>query len=247
MKLALLRKQKAGLASSGPANTEALTVDSKDRLGAYPAERDVPVLEGRRYLWIARAFAIGMFLSLCLNVVLGVAIGTLSPLVRVEPMLLTLKDRSEQIVKIEPFERGTSGFELMTESLVRDYVLSRQEVVLDEAEMRRRWGGRGIVAHRSSDEEYARFVAETAPKYEELRQMRLMRTVAIRRVSKIAEGYWQVEFLTQDFTGGVKQVAEKKWVASLTVGYVPREVSWEDRYMNPLGFIVTDYSVAAEE
>jgi type IV secretion system protein VirB8 len=247
MKFALLSKQKAGLASFGTPGGEMLAIDSKDRLGAYPAEKDVPALEGRRYLWIARAFAIGMFLSLCLNVVLGVAIGTLSPLVRVEPMLLTLKDRSEQIVKIEPFERGTSGFELMTESLVRDYVLSRHEVVLDEAEMRRRWGGRGIVAHRSSDEEYARFVAETAPKYEELRQMRLMRTVAIRRVSKIAEGYWQVEFLTQDFTGGVKQVAEKRWVASLTVGYVPREVSWEDRYMNPLGFIVTEYSVAAEE
>jgi type IV secretion system protein VirB8 len=244
MNFTLLRKQKAAFAS--PTHAE-LVVDGQDRLGAYPVEKDVPALEGRRYLWIARAFAIGMFLSLCLNVVLGVAIGTLSPLVRVEPMLLTFKDRSEQIVKIEPFERGTSGFELMTEALVRDYVLSRHEIVLDETEMRRRWGGRGIVAHRSSDEEYARFVADVAPKYEELRQMRLMRTVAIRRVSRIADGYWQVEFATQDFTGGVKLVAEKRWVASLTVGYVPREVSWEDRYMNPLGFIVTDYSVAAEE
>jgi type IV secretion system protein VirB8 len=247
MKFNLLQRQKAILTASGPEGAATLAADSMDRLGAYPAEKDVPVLEGRRYLWIARAFAIGMFLSLCLNVVLGVAIGTLSPLVRVEPMLLTLKDRSEQIVKVEPFERGTSGFELMTESLVRDYVLSRQEIVLDEAEMRRRWGGRGIVAYRSSDDEYARFVAETAPKYEELRQMRLMRTVAMRRVSKIADGYWQAEFVTQDFTGGVKLVAEKQWVASLTVGYVPREVSWEDRYMNPLGFMVTEYSVAAEE
>jgi type IV secretion system protein VirB8 len=247
MKFPLPPRQKPGLAAQGPAGVAAMAMGSKDRLGAYPAEKDVPALEGRRYLWIARAFAIGMFLSLCLNVVLGVAIGTLSPLVRVEPMLLTFKDRSEQIVKIEPFERGTSGFELMTEALVRDYVLSRHEIVLDEADMRRRWGGRGIVAHRSSDEEYARFVTETAPKYEELRQMRLMRTVAVRRVSRIADGYWQVEFVTQDFTGGVKLVAEKQWVASLTIGYVPREVSWEDRYMNPLGFIVTDYSVAAKE
>lgn len=218
-----------------------------DRLGVYPAERDVPALEGRRYLWIARAFAIGMFLSLCLNVVQGVAIGALSPLVRVEPMLVTFKDRNEQIVKIEPFERGTSGFELMTEALVRDYVLSRHEIVLDESELRRRWGGRGIVAHRSSSEEYTRFVSETAPKYDEIRQKRLMRTVTVHRVSKIADGYWQVEFATQDFVGGVTKIGEQRWVASLTVGYVPREVSWEDRYMNPLGFIVTGYSVAAEE
>jgi len=217
-----------------------------DRLGLYPAERHVPALEGRRYLWIARAFAIGMFLSLCLNVVLGVAIGALSPLVRVEPMLLTFKDRGEQIVRIEPFQRGSSGFELMTEMLVRDYVLSRHEVVLDEAEMRRRWGGQGLVAHRSSPEEYTRFVAETAPRFDALRQSRLVRSVEIHRVSKIAEGYWQVAFSTHDMAGGVERSGPDHWVASLTVSYVPREVSWEDRYMNPLGFIVSDYAAVAE-
>ena len=247
MRFSALGRKRPG-ANAGAA---AIQGDSQtpiaDRLGVYPAERDVPALEGRRYLWIARAFAIGMFLSLCLNVVQGVAIGALSPLVRVEPMLVTFKDRSEQLVKIEPFERGTSGFELMTEALVRDYVLSRHEIVLDESELRRRWGGRGIVAHRSSSEEYARFVSETAPKYDEIRQKRLMRTVTVHRVSKIADGYWQVEFATQDFLGGVTKIGEQRWVASLTVGYVTREVSWEDRYMNPLGFIVTGYSVAAEE
>jgi type IV secretion system protein VirB8 len=218
-----------------------------DRLGAYPSERDVPALEGRRYLWIARAFAIGMFLSLCLNVVLGMAVGGLAPLVRVEPMLVTFKDRSDQIVKIEPFERGTRGFELMTEMLVRDYVLSRQEILLDEVEMRRRWGGHGVVAHRSSAEEYSRFVAETAPKFEEIHQARLSRAVAIHRVGKIADGFWQVAFTTEDYKGGGTKIGENHWVASLTVSYVPRDVSWEDRYMNPLGFIVTDYSVVAEK
>lgn len=235
-------------ARAGGASVAAISGGAAvDRLGVYPAERDVPALEGRRYLWIARAFAIGMFLSLCLNVVLGLAISALSPLVRVEPMLVTFKDRSEQLVKIEPFQRGTDGFEQMTEALVRDYVLSRHEIVLDEAELRRRWGGRGMVAHRSSTEEYARFVAETAPKYDEIRQRRLMRTVTVHRVSKIADGYWQVEFSTQDFLGGTTKVGEQRWVASLSVGYMPREVSWEDRYMNPLGFIVTGYSVTVEQ
>lgn len=247
MKFGAFGKKRSAATDSARAAQENAQASTADRLGVYPAERDVPALEGRRYLWIARAFAIGMFLSLCLNVVQGIAIGALSPLVRVEPMLVTFKDKSEQLVKIEPFERGTSGFELMTEALVRDYVLSRHEIVLDETELRRRWGGRGIVAHRSSPEEYSRFVSETAPKYDEIRQKRLMRTVTVHRVSKIADGYWQVEFATQDFLGGATKIGEQRWVASLTVGYVPREVNWEDRYMNPLGFIVTGYSVAAEE
>ncbi len=216
-----------------------------DRLGRYPSECDVPALEGRRYLWTARAFAIGMFLSLCLNGVLGFAIASLSPLVRVEPMLLSFKDKSEQLVKVEPFSKGTSGFELMTEMLVRDYVLARHEIVLDDGEMRRRWGGEGIVAYRSDADEYRRFVAETAPQYEEIRQKRFVRIVSIHRVSKVADGYWQVEFSTSDFDQYNKKISEAIWVSSMTVSYTPREIRWEDRYMNPLGFIVTAYSVAA--
>jgi type IV secretion system protein VirB8 len=249
MKFSGLRPNgRARLAATAVINSAetGISAEAGDRLGLYPAERDVPPLEGRRYLWIARAFAIGMFLSLCLNVVLGMAIAALAPLVRVEPMLLTFKDRSEQIVKIEPFQRGTAGFELMTEMLVRDYVLSRHEVVLDENEMRRRWGGHGIVAFRSSPDEYARFVGETAPRFEALRQTRLVRTVNVHRVSKIADGYWQVAFTTHDMSEGVGKIGEERWVASLTVAYVAREVNWEDRYMNPLGFIVTDYAVVAE-
>lgn len=218
-----------------------------DRLGIYPAECDVPALEGRRYLWTARAFAIGMFLSLCVNVALGFAIAGLSPLVRVEPMLLSFKDKSEQLVKVEPFSRGTKGFDLMTEMLVRDYVLSRQEIVLDEEEMKRRWGGAGVVAHRSDEDEYRRFVAEMASKYEEIRQKRLVRTVIVHRVSRIAEGYWQVEFSTNDYDSTSRKIAEALWVASMTTAYVPREINWEDRYMNPLGFIVTAYSVTAKQ
>lgn len=221
--------------------------DGGDRLGVYPAECDVPALEGRRYLWTARAFAIGMFLSLCVNVALGFALAGLSPLVRVEPMLLSFKEKSEQIVKVEPFSRGTRGYELMTEMLVRDYVLSRHEIVLDEDEMRRRWGGSGIVAHRSDAEEYRRFVAEMASKYEEIRQRKLVRTVTVHRVSRVAEGYWQAEFSTDDYDSNHQKIAEALWVASLTTAYVPREITWEDRYMNPLGFIVTAYSVTARQ
>lgn len=231
------------------ARRELPSLDSPggDRLGIYPAECDVPALEGRRYLWTARAFAIGMFLSLCANLVLGFAIAGLSPLVRVEPMLLSFKDKSDQLVKVEPFSRGTKGFELMTEMLVRDYVLSRHEIVLDEDEMKRRWGGGGLVAHRSDAEEYRRFVVEMAPKYEEIRQKRLIRTVTVHRVSKIAEGYWQVEFSTNDYDAASRKIADSLWVASMTTAYIPREISWEDRYMNPLGFIVSAYSVTAKQ
>lgn len=230
-----------------PVPAAPLVAAAGDRLGVYPAECDVPALEGRRYLWTARAFAIGLFLSLCLNVVLGFAIASLTPLVRVEPMLLSFKDRGEQIVKVEPFSRGTRGYDLMTEMLVRDYVLMRQEILLDEGEMRHRWGGQGMIAHRSDADEYRRFVAEVAPTYEDIRQRRLVRSIAIHRASRIADGYWQVEFTADDYDSGNRKIAETLWVASLGVAYVAREITWDDRFMNPLGFVVTSYSVTQKQ
>jgi type IV secretory pathway component VirB8 len=113
--------------------------------------------------------------------------------------------------------------------------------------MRRRWGGEGIVAHRSDPEAYRLFVAETAPRYEEMRQRRLVRTVTIHRVSKIAEGYWQVEFSTNDYDASNRKIGDALWVCSMTVSYVAREIHWEDRYVNPLGFIVSAYSVTAKQ
>jgi type IV secretory pathway component VirB8 len=113
--------------------------------------------------------------------------------------------------------------------------------------MRRRWGGEGIVAHRSDPDEYRRFVAEMSAKYDEIRQRRLVRSVTVHRVSKITDGYWQVEFSTTDYDGNNRRLGDALWVASMTVGYFAREVNWQDRYMNPLGFIVSAYSVAARQ
>jgi type IV secretion system protein VirB8 len=215
-----------------------------DILGPYPAERDVPALETRRYLWTARAFAIGLFLSLLLNVTLGFAVSSLSPLVRIQPMLLTVKNKSEQIVRVEPFERGTRGFEVMTETLVREYVETRNAIVENEEEMRFRWGGAGLIAHRSTPEEYLRFAKAMESIYEELLDRKVTRAVDVKSVSKIADGYWQAEFVTTDYDELDEKILETRWVASMTVSYLPREVSWEDRYMNPLGFTVTAYSMA---
>lgn len=75
-----------------------------------------------------RAYAIALYLSLLVNIALAAATQfTLSPLKRVEPMLVTFSLKSEQVVKIEPFERGTKGLRVMTEKLVEEYVKIREK------------------------------------------------------------------------------------------------------------------------
>ena len=78
--------------------------------------------ENRRLRWTAHtlAFAVGV-LALAV-VALSLALYGLMPLKTVKPMLLTVSDRSDQVVHVEPFTQGTHGFRLLTEKLVRDYV-----------------------------------------------------------------------------------------------------------------------------
>ena len=219
----------------------------EDRLGRYPAELDVPALEGRRYLWTARAFAIGMFLSLAANVALGFALGALVPLQRVEPMLVTFRAKGDQIVRIEPFEQGTRGFDVMAEMLVREYVQVRHEVVADTGEMMHRWGGAGVMRFRSDAGEYERFARETRDLYAKLRADGITRSVTINEASRIAADKWQVEFTTTDYDAGHAMLHETRWLATLTVAFVAQAVAFEDRYMNPLGFVVKDYFLAAKQ
>ena len=41
------------------------------------------------------------------------------------------------------------------------------------------------------------------------------------------------------------QIATQKWVATMTIDYQPQNTTYEKRLLNPLGFVVTDYSVTA--
>lgn len=41
------------------------------------------------------------------------------------------------------------------------------------------------------------------------------------------------------------QIATQKWVATMTIDYQPQNTTYDKRLLNPLGFVVTDYSVTA--
>ncbi len=210
-----------------------------DQVGRYPSAVHVPALESRRYLWTARSYAIALYLSLIVNLALASALFMLVPLKSVQPMLVTFHPKSDQVVKVEPFARGTNGFDLMTEKMIAEYVKFREEIISDEKEMAERYSN--YIYNRTNQQIFPQFQEEASRTYNEFRTRRLVRYVDINVVNRQGGGYI-VEFETTDSDNTGREIQKLVWQATLTVDYVPREVTYSEQYINPLGFIVTSYS-----
>ncbi len=232
-------EKKEETASAAASDNPDQKSKNADKVGRYPAGVHVPVLESRRYLWTARAYAIALYLSLLVNVSLAAALFMLSPLKRVEPMLVTFSPKSEQVVKIEPFMRGTKGFDLMTEKLVGEYVKIREEILPDDKEMGERYST--YIFNRTSQEQFNIFQQTASKVYNEFRTRRINRYVDIIVVNRQGSGYI-VEFDTTDVDYTGREVQKLTWQATLTVDYVERQVTYSEQYINPLGFTITSYN-----
>jgi type IV secretion system protein VirB8 len=211
-----------------------------DTLGAYPTQVGVQPLEGRRHLWTTRVFAIAFYVSMLLNVVLGVALALLSPLKRVEPFLVSFDQQQNMVVRVQPFQKTASGFALFTEKMAGEFVQMREEVLTDEAEMRRRWNE--YIRPRLNESDYQAFITRIGDTYPKLKERRISRRVKIDRILRRSDMHVEVYFTANDYTGDAERVRTAQYLARLRVEYSPKEIKEDEQYFNPLGFTVVDYS-----
>ena len=212
-----------------------------DVFSAYPT--DIDTGDGsRRESRLTRFFAIYSIAVTCLCVILASVLQSVFPLVRVQPMLLTTDSQERQIVKVEPFSQGTPGFELMTQVLCKEYVEIRNSIVRDGKVMGGRWAPNGYIWRRTSPQMYDAFAKEMRDVLKEADRRGITRSVRILADPiKVDEHFYQIEFETIDTEGTTEN--RQKWMASLVVDYRPQKVEFQERFMNPLGFTVTGYSV----
>lgn len=211
------------------------------------ATRDVVVenIAEKRYLWTARAFAIITAVSVCCNVVLLMTITRIVPLHRVEPFLLTFKNKQEQVYHVQKVNASLEDERAITEVLVRQYVLLRSTFDTDVAEMEARWLPGGALQEMSSPAVYADFLEKTANRaIERIRTANLRRDVRIITVNEHSRGKWQVEYETRDIYPSSTAPDINYWTATLEIAYRSKTVKYSERLKNPIGFTVTLYSLA---
>ena len=220
---------------------------------AAPIERWDTGQAYRVALWTVRVLAVIACAEGLVIVFLAAAVMSLLPLKEVVPMLLTTGTKQDQIVRVEPFEIGMHGFDILAETMTRRYVELRETIDL-QTEVRR-WQE---VAVLSSPDVFGEFRAlmgrenKNSP-FERMKAERITRAVNIIAVNVVYPPHpaepaavYQVEFETVDYRL-TQEIERRRWVASLSVEYQPRAVRYEDRYVNPIGFQVVGYSVAKKE
>ena len=197
----------------------------------------------KRYLWTARAFAVVTAISICCNLLLLLTVANILPLSRVEPYLLTLADKSEQVYTIVPYNKNMESEKTITETFVRQYVLLRTTLLPDIEEMESRWQNGGDLQEMSSPTVYHDFLRVTGNKLmQKMRQDGLTTNVKIITVNEIENALWQVEYSVDYYSPSSSTPKTMKYRATMRIKYVvPRRVQYKERLKNPVGFQVTQY------
>lgn len=196
----------------------------------------------KRYLWTARAFAVVTTISLCCNMILLLTISNIVPLYRVEPYLLTLSNKEEQVYRIIPYTRNMDSEKAITETFIREYILLRTTLLADTEEMEARWQNGGDLQEMSSSIVYQDFLKNTGRKLmQRMKQDGLTSSVKILTVNEIEEGTWQVEYSVDYYLPSSYKPRTIRYRASLKVQYQPRRVQYKERLKNPVGFKVISY------
>lgn len=223
------------------------SVDLKKTAAEETAREEISVdqLRERRYLWTARAFAIVSAVALCVNLVLLLAIVHMMPLKRVEPFLLTFQNRDEQVVKLRPLAKDMSADDIISEAMIRQYVLLRNTMISDVDEMSFRWGPDGPLRWMSSAQVYNQFAKTVKNWLSRIKLEGLTREVRIESVVR-NQNIWLVYIVTRDMLPEAEEPAISRWRIRLSIKYFAKdqkEVKYIDRLKNPLGFAVDGYSI----
>ncbi|MCQ2734560.1 MAG: type IV secretion system protein [Alphaproteobacteria bacterium] len=196
----------------------------------------------KRYLWTARAFAVVTAISLCCNLLLLLTVSNILPLYRVEPYLLTLSDKKEQVYNVIPYSKDMESQKAITETFVRQYILLRTTLLPDIDEMLSRWQEGGDLQEMSAPVVYQDFIKNTGTVLlQRMKRDGLTSNVKIVTVNEIEDGVWQVEYKIDYYLPSSSQPTSYRYRASLRVQYIHRRVKYGERLKNPVGFKVISY------
>lgn len=234
----------------GTNNTQQRLISSRQQRTTSSATRKINRNEDsivvnaseKRYLWTARAFAVVTAISLCCNLILLLTVSNILPLYRVEPYLLTLSNKEEQVYRIVPYSRNMEAQKSITETFVREYVLLRTTLLADLEEMESRWKNGGDLQEMSSAIVYQDFKKNTGNVLmQRMKQEGLTSNVKIITVNEIEEALWQVEYNVDYFLPSSYTPKTIKYRATMKIQYQPRRVQYKERLKNPVGFKVISY------
>lgn len=216
-------------------------------------ERDISeeAMKERRYLWMARTFALVAVVSFLATLMLISALFSLLPIVRVQPFYLSTLNKDQQVISVARPDFNKIDMNLLTESFVRQYLLARLTIGSNIAELERRWGIDGNINWMSETSVFSEFARSADTLIKQAKADGLTRNVKILVVSPYrsenGENIWRAELELTDMKHGASEPVTTKWVAIMKVDFRPTRpgLIWDQRLKNPLGFTVVRFGIQA--
>lgn len=205
------------------------------------ATPEAPYLQAARNAKIMGRCLLGAFLCIF---ALCILIAVLLPLKEKEIVVVEFKNGTNNVVVLEKADKNLQANDKLLSSMLRIYVSDRESVdKITEASIRY-----PRVRDMSSNEVWMQFHsvygnAEVGPFF----QKGLKRAIQIITDAKLADGIHQIEFQRTDQIDGQPGEAVSKWVATIRYVFVDRKVTEAEALRNPMGLIVTEYSVKARQ
>ncbi len=206
-------------------------------------------MKERRYLWMARAFALVSVVSFLANVLLLAAIFALVPLVRVQPFYLSTQDKDQQIITVVRPQFIDLKDENLGQSFIRQYLLARFTIGTNIPSLENTWGLDGIVAWESAPTVFSEFQRTSGAFIERAKKDGFTRSVRILTVVPLGVeqdgSVWQAEVEFGDMTRDMSEPEFSKWRITMKIAFLPtREgLRWEQRLKNPMGFTVQRFGM----
>lgn len=218
----------------------------------YDADNSEEAATERRYLWIARTFALISVVSFLGTLMLLISMFSLMPIMRVQPFYIKTFNKDSQTIVIRKPKLENVDTLLLTDSLIRQYIIARFTVNSNIPEMERRWGLDGVVNQMSDQTVFEEFYRASENVLEQARQKGLTRSIRISNVRNVGtdsvsrKSLWVAEIEVTSMKQGDSEPTKSNWIINMRVYYENRSnAHWETRLQNPLGFKVDRFGIEA--
>ena len=217
----------------------------KDELGSYPEKVEVSAFPERRYLWTSRFLVVISCLSICFSMLLAGILCLMIPQKHASVMPLQIDYNTYQVTRMEDAEYKAFAGNLVTESVVAEYITKRYTISDDVEEQRERYGENEFLYLASHNNVWTEFLSTERPYFDFLQQQGIRRTVVIDRIYPVSFNFWQARFYTVDVYPGRKTPIKSKWIASIRMTFNFSKYENKDLGLkNPYGTTVEIYNLS---
>lgn len=220
--------------------------EATDGTAGYPADYAVSSLRERRLLLSLRIVSFSLILAMMVVMVLSFVLMSLVPLKEVRPFLVQVNEEGSVAASIRPIQDEFDAMDILTEKLVREYVVNRNEVLRSDTVMQDRWSEDGYLGTTTESAEYRRFVNRVSDQLANIRRLDGQTRVQILSVSAVRAGkVYVVDYRLISYDGNDKIVDDRVYTATLDITF--RKITGLSRaqmLINPTGFTVLSHTIA---